>query len=260
MNKFYVDKKINVYRDKEAQSLLQDNNYKRNIVDINDGVINVRENDWIDAQEYELLTWKNSCTSNDRNDSHMFYLDNYSFLESAFQDKDINIIELGCGPFTNLRLILPKIKNKINNIDLLDPLILNYVSDVSGCQYKNSTLGDQEVNLISSSIEDFNTDKKYDLIVLINVLEHCKNIPLIFDKIKSLLGKNGILIFGEGGIREDCINDFFDSSFDAGHPIQISYNKLKQYLEDFYPIYLKEISGIVEYRVYMYGCFKVKNT
>ena len=47
------------------------------------------------------------------------------------------------------------------------------------------------LNLIDQSINEFQTDKKFDLIVLKDVLEHIPDLNLVLQKLKSLLSETG---------------------------------------------------------------------
>ena len=51
-----------------------------------------------------------------------------------------------------------------------------------------------QINCIQGSIEQFQTDKKYDSIFMFHVIEHFKNPEEVLLKIKSLLKDDGVLI------------------------------------------------------------------
>lgn len=231
--KIFIDKEINQYFGEDASKRLDVINDLKYYTD--EGVLKVDRDRWLDAQYFENKIWKNNPSVDDRNFEHMLCFNNYHFLQNI---QNVDIIELGCGPFTNLRLIIDKIKN-INNIDLLDPLIMNYVENPN-CSYKNGKIQNENVNLISSSIEDYNFNKKYDIVVMINVLEHCFDMNLIFKKIKSILKDDGLFIFSDTCIKNELIKDFGKSLYDSGHPLRVSESKLNEYLEDYDKIYYKE--------------------
>ena len=79
----------------------------------------------------------------------------------------------------------------------------------------------RDVNFISSSIEEAALDKQFDLIFMINVLDHVGELKPVLDKIDELLAPSGILV-----IVVDCYADslvrgivsFFDP--DPPHPHQ----------------------------------------
>ena len=53
---------------------------------------------------------------------------------------------------------------------------------------------DPKINFIKSKIESFNTKKKYDFILLLNLIEHVPNPHIILKKIKNLLTPEGICL------------------------------------------------------------------
>lgn len=152
--------------------------------------------------------------ADDRNLQHMADFDNYHALHGMTFD---HAIELGCGPFTNLRLIGQVCS--IAKCTLLDPLIESYLGhkhwrlterhyDVarvlwqSSRQLGNLGRGVRRVirrlapnllamkgipisELIASPIEEMPTQRCYDLIVIVNVVRHCYDINLIFENVSQ---------------------------------------------------------------------------
>lgn len=88
-------------------------------------------------------------------------------------------LEIGCGPGGILKYFE---KNKFSNvigIDL-DQRFLDY-----GIK--------KELNLVNTSFENFNTTKKFDLIIICHVLEHVQNPIEILKKVISLLNEGGLV-------------------------------------------------------------------
>ena len=272
--RLYFYKKINIsskikqmFITEDAQILLDDDaknnlikiNDKKYLDDINNGIIKVDFNRWTEAQLYEKKVWCNlSMISDDRNYDHLNNFDNYSFLDNINKN-DLSIIELGCGPFTNLRLIIEKLKGTIKEIDLLDPLINSYLEHPN-CSYKDLKLKNHNVNLIESTIEDYTFDKKYDIIVMINVLEHCMDIDLIFSKIKNILNDDGIFIFGDCCIKNEMISDLIDNLYDTGHPLRITDSKLDYYINQYDKFFYNKLIDQYEqpWRIDKYAVLKKK--
>ncbi|MGQ9847801.1 MAG: hypothetical protein ACUVQP_09945 [Bacteroidales bacterium] len=115
--------------------------------DKSDNIIKISKDRWIAAQKAELELWKKSAnikfiskikrfllyilrgkleeiadlgSGDDWNFWWQEKFDNYSFLPQEIE----NALEIGCGPFTNIRLILRKCK--IKRIYLNDPLFLRF--------------------------------------------------------------------------------------------------------------------------------------
>mgnify|MGYP001770164804 CR=1 FL=1 len=162
MEKIYVDKNINIFKGEIAEKKLNEKNDKKYIIE-NIGIPYVDKNRWEEAQYYERKTWCDSPAKymgTDRNEFHEKHFGGYEQLNFGIAKNDLNIIELGCGPFTNLRLIIPKLYKRINTIDLVDPLINDYIEHTINCTYKQGNLNNHKVNIYNTSIEEFILEKK----------------------------------------------------------------------------------------------------
>jgi len=236
---FFIDKTRKKYYDEvacEKLSFCNDIKY----LNPKKGVVSVDDNRWKEAQEYEKKIWmkdfKFVADDNDKKNKDSF--NNYSALDGKIFD---NVIELGCGPFTNLRYILSHIKCK--KIDLLDPLIKDYIKKYN-CAYKHGLIsGDnvwrnrffgskKQVNLYNFSIEEFVVDKKYDLIIMINVLEHCKDFEIIKKKILSMSKKGSYFVFSDKIFNLDQIKQNLKNTYDSGHPLRVDKKYLMKFLKD----------------------------
>jgi hypothetical protein len=159
-----------------------------------DGVLEVDAERWRVAQEYETYSMlhRNAKRADDRNGEHAERFGEYrSIAGLCFAD----YVELGCGPFTNSRLILPKIKTR--TVTLLDPLIEQYVTH-KHCSYTKGTLCGHPVRLIPYGIEEISLSKHkscFDIVVLVNVIEHCRSAQKVLDVILSLLCRTAYLFF-----------------------------------------------------------------
>ena len=153
--------------------------------------MNVTRDRWQAAQLAELNCWStgdgaNMC--NDRNIDHMRRFRCYDAIDSFYFPA---AIELGCGPFTNMRFIRPVVAG-IGEIHLLDPLASDYYGH-KWCRY--GELGEPTVH--HCSIEDFVAPRKYDLVVMINVMAHCMDSEAVFAKVLEIMEPHGVLIFHE---------------------------------------------------------------
>jgi hypothetical protein len=157
MEKIYIDKDIKISEGKKAEKLIAEHNDKKYLIkDV--GIIKVDASRWEEAQSYEKKTWCDSPAKSmgtDRNEDHEKQFGGYEILNVILPSTPLNIIELGCGPFTNLRLIFNKLSKTVKRVDLLDPLIEDYIKYTDNCTYKNGNLNGIHVNLINSSIEEY---------------------------------------------------------------------------------------------------------
>lgn len=250
--KLYIDKELSIKSGKKAELLISQKNDSQ-YVDHAHGIHQVDIERWREAQYYEKKTWMESSShcSDDRNFDHLSKFDNYQSVIkyfSTYSNKALNIIELGCGPFTNIRLILKKLETfKISKIALLDPLIEEYLKHAN-CSYKNKQLDHFDVKVINSPIEMLNINQKYDLVVICNVLEHCYDVRKIFNVILNIINQNGLLIFADVYYKGKMAKEMTMEIYDAGHPIKLSESVMNDFLGHFNSIFDKDISGL--YRQY----------
>ena len=140
--------------------------------------------------------------------------DNYDFLEGQTFP---NVLEVGCGPHTNIKFILPRINFK--KVFMEDPLIQFYTCHIFAEAknnletLKNLLLGRKNkhnyiinlfsntkhsVDLSSSTLEDLPYhDEIMDMIICINVLDHVNDYDKCMSEINRVLRKGGMLILGK---------------------------------------------------------------
>ena len=146
--------------------------------------------------------------------------------------KDLGaVLEIGCGPYTKIRLILETRPDLlISHVTLLDPLMREYTSNPKiETSYPNSSL---QVNgrtvpttLVAAQGEEPLSITHYDTVILVNTLEHCSNAVVVLNNVYQSLKAGGILIFGESFAREMEL-----LSSDACHPIQLIKTFFMEYL------------------------------
>lgn len=226
---FFVDEYRKVFTGNKAMVNISKKNDGR-FIQSQKGIIKVDKVRWEEAQRYERRTWmeKSGCRlREDRNSEHERHFSNYISIQGRHFN---NAIEIGCGPFTNMNHILKHIRCK--DITLLDPLINSYLSHPH-CTYKHKRLGGwfgKKVHIVAKPIEDFMTNQKFDLVVMINVLEHCFSVSEIFKRILSLTALNGIFVFHDKLIPKEDVKDIIKMVYDAGHPIRISEDVILEFL------------------------------
>jgi 2-polyprenyl-3-methyl-5-hydroxy-6-metoxy-1,4-benzoquinol methylase len=241
MSKF-INKEIKVFDGIEAEKFLKEKNDSQFIQ--NGNILKVSKDRWLEAQYYERKTWceDGKFLKNDRNDEHEKIF-GYNNINLYLQNESISICELGCGPFSNVRLLKNYILKKIDKIDLLDPLINEYKKYNLNCTYKNNILNGHNVNTINLPIEQFNPIEQYDLVIMINVLEHCYNTDLIFNNIYNMLKPNGIFYLHDTIYEDDKIESKVNNNYDAGHPIHISKSKFYEYLKSYKKLFRNSFIG-----------------
>jgi SAM-dependent methyltransferase len=135
----------------------------------------------------------------------------YHFLPDQIE----NAIELGCGPFTNMRLILPG--RQIGHVFCSDPLARRYVALKGTWLSRAWRRG--EVLIDDHPIENcpFASDY-FGLVVLVNVLDHVQDAVLCLRQAIRITGPEGYLIIGQDLSDEE---DLRATAQDVGHPVKI---------------------------------------
>ncbi len=257
--RFYIDEHIRVYEGREAAERLRARSDLARL-DPATGVTRVDEERWQEAQRYERRTWleRGRLVLSDRNEYHRERFAGYAPLRGrSFR----RAIELGCGPFTNMRLILEHCRAE--RIHLLDPLIEDYLRHPA-CRYRGGRLGGlaqlrpaqlpaaarrplgflaaaanavrvgglrgRPVVLEPAPIEGFQTDHRFDLVVMINVLEHCRDAGAVLDKILQISAPGGVFVFHDVLYDAEELRRTLSTSYDAGHPLRVAQPVLREFL------------------------------
>ena len=183
---------------------------------------------WEQAQEYERATWLefNRGSLDDRNGDHRDGFGGYVDVPADLGA----FIEIGCGPFTNSRIILEGRTAK--SVTLLDPLADEYRVDHPNCHYRDGGLSGHAVEVIAKPIETWATKRKFDTLVCINVLSHCQSATAVFNAIRVLLKKGGLLVFHDLPRDIDPMQHY-----DVGHPIALKAAAIDAFLAGFEPLY-----------------------
>lgn len=224
--KIFVDSPLAVLFDSDAAARLAQTNDTRFATD--DGVLTVDAARWQQAQAYERETWLtyNRDATDDRNGQHAAAFGNYATLPATLGD----VVELGCGAFTNLRYIVQG--RTVDSITLLDPLLNDYEAQMTHCTYKGWHLGETAVTGVASTIEAWETDRQFDTLVMINTLAHCHDAHRVFDTIRRVMKRGGYLVFHETA-RPAPVADYYD----VGHPIAVEQWVLDTFLSEFETVY-----------------------
>lgn len=238
---FFVDEHRTILVGREARMRLQSKSDERYLQEAR-GVIEVPIERWEEAQRYERRTWLEGSgrkTREDRNVEHARNFDNYAVLKGHYFD---SAIEIGCGPFTNMVHILKHVKG--GKVTLLDPLIDAYLTHPH-CTYKHKRLGGwfgEKVHTVAEAIEVFSTDQMFDLMVMINVLEHCFSASRVLERVASLTLPSGILIFHDKVVPTPEIEDMVRNVYDAGHPLRVARSMILEFLsENYIELYRKRV-------------------
>jgi 2-polyprenyl-6-hydroxyphenyl methylase/3-demethylubiquinone-9 3-methyltransferase len=134
---------------------------------------------------------------------------------------DASILDAGCGP-SGIFIQFPQ-----HAVTAFDPLLDAYEKDLPHFKKDNYP----NVSFITSSIEKFSANKKYDYIFCLNAINHVQDIQKGYDKLIEYLRPNGILI-----VSIDAHNySFFKFLFkllpgDILHPHQYNVTEYNQFI------------------------------
>ena len=156
--------------------------------------------------------------------------DNYAFLPQTVD----NAIEVGCGPYTNIRHIAKTCKPR--HLFLSDPLITTYISfklAYTADAYRQSfcILDDHPLEEIPYR------DDYFDVVVMINVLDHVRDAGLCMDNAIRILRPGGYLILGQDLTNEDDLRVLSSDPGLVGHPVKLPGEWFRPYLaKNFNPV------------------------
>ena len=100
--------------------------------------------------------------------------------------KDLKILDLGCGGGLTCEP-LARLGAKMTGIDFIKQNI--------EIAKKHAVLSNLEIEYLYLDIDLININKKYDVILILEVLEHLDNWPLLIKKIRKYLKPKGKIIF-----------------------------------------------------------------
>lgn len=158
--------------------------------------------------------------------------DDYAFLPDELGD----VIELGCGPYTNTRLVLRG--RAAQRVVCSDPLVGTYTTFRGRWLADASAAG--RVELDDHPIEELPFPaSSFDLVVMINVLDHVRDADLCLRTAVSLVRPGGYLLLGQD--LSDAA-DVAHHPYDVGHPIRLRREDVDRHLEPLTPVLRNDLS------------------
>jgi SAM-dependent methyltransferase len=162
--------------------------------------------------------------------------DDYAFLPASVE----NGLEVGCGPYTNMRLILERCR--VKHLVLSDPLIRTYVKfklTMVAAMYKNA-----ECALDDHPLEELPfADNYFDLSVMINVLDHVQDAGRCMENLLRCTRPGGVMILGQDLSNNEDLDALQADRGAAGHPIKLDEEWFGPVLEGrFTPIIRKVLA------------------
>jgi SAM-dependent methyltransferase len=235
MAKVYIDENVKIKTDKAAEEALAKQSDA--VFLEKDGVMKITEERWKLAQKAEAKHWMElgKGANDDRNHQYAHSFNDYNSLSGRTFE---HAVEFGCGPFTNLRLIggLANIKS----CTLIDPLAEQYLRH-KNCQYKDGknllSSGKKILANVLSIPGEKAPDLKCDLVVCINVLEHCYDAGAFFEKLWNTCSSGGYFVFHDKVFTYDKAKKSVEDVYDAAHPLRIGKEFTMNFLSRFIPVH-----------------------
>jgi SAM-dependent methyltransferase len=171
---------------------------------------------------YSYLRFRDFYRGDDWNFWWAHAFDNYEGLPKTVE----RALEIGCGPFTNMRLISKRCN--IRNICCSDPLISVYT------QFRLTWLSKQVAKNGARAVpvkgEELGfPDGYYDLVVCINVLDHVQDSRRCMEEMLRVTRPGGSIVFGQDLCDDDDLADLHYRTH-IGHPIKLHHTTLDEIL------------------------------
>ena len=171
-----------------------------------------------------LFGFVDKYRGDDRNSWWMSMFDNYKFLPGKVN----NALEVGCGPYTNMRLIQKACQPA--HLYLSDPLIRTYVK--FNMTYVSEMYKEAACCLDDHPLESLPfANEFFDLVVMINVLDHVQDADACMKNIVRVTRPGGYVVIGQD-LTNDEDHAKQPDGLQIGHPITVDEAWFKPYLKD----------------------------
>lgn len=183
------------------------------------------------APVLRALNWRRAW-GDDWNHWWKARFDSYRFLPTRLGD----CVELGCGPYTNIRVILEG--READRVVCSDPLAPSYVT-FRGRWLANAYASDA-IEIDDHPIEETPfPPASFDLVVMINVLDHVRDADACMQKAVALVRPEGYFVIGQDLSDDD---DLARHPYDVGHPIRLRREDLEPYLAPLSTVHRHDLS------------------
>ncbi len=246
MKRIHVDENVTIRTNEEAdKAFFAENDIA--YFDNERGIAKVPKERWDKAQRTERKHWM-EIGMNSKDDRNFYHLEKFNNYKSIENKVFKHALEVGCGPFTNLRIIGNYCQ--VEKCSLNDPLIKDYLTHLN-CSFDNKNLfldkdshpkktfwnqfSNKKISIdkiYSCPFEAIECDVKFDLIVIINVIEHCYDLELFFNKVIQLLTDDGIIIFEDKLYDLVKLQEDINLVYDAAHPLRVNKDLVTSFLDN----------------------------
>ena len=144
---------------------------------------------WKLAQFLELIWWKRYLRKKEVKEYEVWKKEYWnSFIIKTgigkYLNKDTVALDVGCGP-AGIFISLNE-----QQVVAVDPLLSNYELNLKHFNRTNYP----NVSFISKAFEDFETDKRFDIVFCLNAVNHFRDFRYSIQKLQGVLKKDGIMV------------------------------------------------------------------
>ena len=130
-------------------------------------------------------------------------------LDNAEVSRGKDILDVASGTGVMIDYYLQRGVNSVTGVDLSDRM----------CEIASGKFKDQNVKIICGDIEEFNSDRKYDAIIIYNSFPHFPDEERLISRLSSLLKKGGILTVAHGMSRDFINSHHSNVSYEIKHDL-----------------------------------------
>lgn len=130
-------------------------------------------------------------------------------LDNAEVSRGKDILDVASGTGVMIDYYLQRGVNSVTGVDLSDRM----------CEIASGKFKDQNVKIICGDIEEFNSDRKYDAIIIYNSFPHFPDEERLISHLSSLLKKGGILTVAHGMSRDFINSHHSNVSYEIKHDL-----------------------------------------
>ena len=175
---------------------------------------------------WKLLSWLGLVERHRGDDWNQWWktaFGDYAFLPEKVE----NAIEVGCGPYTNIRRMVER--TQIEHMVLSDPLIRTYTK--FKLTFVSEMYREALCMLDDHPIEELPFASNYfDLVVMINVLDHVRDAGRCMDNLVRVTKPGGILIVGQDLTNAEDLARQKGGAGEIGHPIKLDEHWFQPWL------------------------------
>lgn len=208
------------------------------------GIVSITDWRWKQAQSVEASVWDGSSGGSDRNEQHAGWFDHYRALR-PYARRLGRVLEIGSGPFTQTKTVLGKLgvgDVTVSSITLADPLMIFYHKQVPSCPYKDGSLLGFPTQFIASGAEELSLRGEYDTVIMMNVLEHCRDALAVLENLHAAVRPGGVLVFSERWYDTKWTQylQTKHAFWDVMHPINVKRVIVETLLSGYRPLYRRD--------------------